>query len=294
MGIFGKDNKDKGKDKDKSKKKKIQDRFMRMALNANLPDAKSSEMLEYEFTNAFTENKLKVIGKETDRFVLGRGEFDKLYQKSKVIVRNYSRYISGDDDPSDQLVTEMIKEFKDLEKSATTWLESSEAKWSNKDADKKDRVTQIKEIEARGMLKGARIAIFQLENRSMLSDPATQKLVTNLEDAGKRLVATDASPKDVETYRAADSELLAKVCGTSTPSNGTSDVKLISGPDGDVAYAFKSVDGESEMMGTPKGFATSSRSRRRAVSATISRRSMGSISLGRRRRWLRLAGSPVH
>jgi hypothetical protein len=27
-------------------------------------------------------------------------------------------------------------------------------------------------------------------------------------------------------------------------------------PDGDVAYAFKSVEGESDMMGTPKGFAT--------------------------------------
>lgn len=249
MPIFKKDSKDKSK-------KKIQDRFMRRALNAKLPDSKSGEILEYEFTDAFAENKLKVIGKVTSRFVLGRGEFDKLYQKSKTIARNYTRYISGDDDPTDQLVTEMIKEFKELEKLALTWLESSEAKWSNKDEEKKDRITQIKEIEARGMLKGARVAIFQLENRSLLSDPATKQLVTNLEDAGKRLNAPDKTSKDLAVYRAADTELLVKVCGTSTPSNGTSDVKLIKGPDGDVAYAFKSVDGESEMMGTPKGFAT--------------------------------------
>ena len=83
MGIFNKDKKDKGKEKDK--KKVVQDRFMRRALNANFPNAKSNDMLEFEFTEAFSEDKLGIIGMVTDRLVLGRGEFDKLYQQSKVI-----------------------------------------------------------------------------------------------------------------------------------------------------------------------------------------------------------------
>ena len=55
MGLFKKSKKD---------KKTVQDRFMRRALNAKFPDAKSSSMLEFEFTEAFAEKKLKVIGQE--------------------------------------------------------------------------------------------------------------------------------------------------------------------------------------------------------------------------------------
>jgi hypothetical protein len=254
MGIFNKDKKDKGKEKDK--KKVVQDRFMRRALNANFPNAKSSDMLEFEFTEAFSEDKLKVIGKVTDRLVLGRGEFDKLYQQSKAIARKYTQYISGDDDPSDDLVAEMIEEFTNLESLADTWLQSSEAKWSSKDEAKKDKTTQIKEIEARGMLKGARTALFQLRHRDELQNAATQKMVADLEAVRDRLKSATATAADAEAYRSADVKVLSAVCGTSTPDNGTSDVKLIKGPDGDVAYAFKSVEGESDMMGTPKGFAT--------------------------------------
>jgi hypothetical protein len=251
MGIFGKGK----KDKDKAKKK-VQDRFMRKALKASFPNAKSNDMLEFEFTDDFSEDKLKTIGRLTDRPLLGRGEFDKLYQQSKVITRQYTRYISGDDDPSDALVDEMIEAFTKLESLADTWLQSSEAKWSNKDETKKDRTTQIKEIEARGMLKGARTALFQLRYRAELQDPATEKMVTELEAVRDRLKAATATAADVEAYRSADVKVLSAVCGTDKPGSGTSDVKLIRGPDGDVAYAFKSVEGESDMMGTPKGFAT--------------------------------------
>jgi hypothetical protein len=255
MGLFKKGKKDKDKDKDKEKKK-VQDRFMRRALQASFPNAKSNDMLEFEFTEAFSEDKLATIGRVTDRMLLGRGEFDKLYQLSKVIARKYTPYISGDDDPSDELVKEMIEEFTKLEGLADTWLQSSEAKWSNKDEAKKDKTTQIKEIEARGMLKGARTALFQLRHRTELEDPATTKMVAELEAVRDRLKSATATAADVEAYRSADVKVLAAVCGTSTPSSGTSDVKLIKGPDGDVAYAFKSVEGESDMMGTPKGFAT--------------------------------------
>ena len=255
MGLFRKDKK--GKDEDKAKgKKRLQDRFMVMVLNAKFPDAKSNEILEFKFTDRFSEKNVTAIGKLTDRVLLGRGEFEKLYQQSKLITRNYAQYISGDDDPDDNLVNVMIRDFTKLQTDAEAWLQSSEAKWSKKDVDKQDLVTQRKEIEARGMLKGARIALFQLKNRTKLQDPATQKMVTELEAARDKATAKDATEKDQEAYRAADAQVLMALCGSSKSKDGTSDVELIKGPDGDVAYAFKSMEGESDMMGTPKGFAT--------------------------------------
>src|SRR5213080_4541636 len=113
----------------KKKKKKIQDRFMREALGAKFPVAKSSEISEYEFTDKFSERKLKIIGKAADRVLLGRGEFDKPYQQAKVIARKYAKYISGTDDPDDQTVNEMITEFEKLEAQAEAWMQSDEAKW---------------------------------------------------------------------------------------------------------------------------------------------------------------------
>jgi hypothetical protein len=256
MGLFGKSKKDKGESNAKAKKR-VQDRFMEHALGAKFVNAKSSEVLEYEFTQAFSEHNIKVTGGRTERLALGRGKFDKPYQQAKEVTRKYAGYISGTDDPSDAVLAEMIVEFEKLETLAQGWLQSDEAKWSNKDESKKDKVTQLKEIEARGMLEGARTALFQLRNRDRLEDPANQKLFALLETARDKLEdPTTATAKAREECRSLDAEVLAALCGGEKPSNGTSDVKLIKGADGNVAYAFKSMEGESEMMGTPKGFAT--------------------------------------
>lgn len=256
MGLFGKSKKDKGESNAKAKKR-VQDRFMEHALGAKFVNAKSSEVLEYEFTQAFSEHNIKVTGGRTERLVLGRGKFDKPYQQAKEVTRKYAGYISGTDDPSDAVLAEMIVEFEKLETLAQGWLQSDEAKWSNKDESKKDKVTQLKEIEARGMLEGARTTLFQLRNRDRLGDPANKKLFALLETARDKLEdPTTATAKAREECRSLDAEVLAALCGGEKPSNGTSDVKLIKGADGNVAYAFKSVEGESDMMGTPKGFAT--------------------------------------
>lgn len=258
MGIFKKGKKgDTGEKAEKNKKRQLQDRFMRDALNAKFAGTKCSDLVEFKFTEAFSEDSLKHVGKVTNRLVIGRGEFEQLYQQSKQITRSYGRFISGDDDPSDAQVQEMIQAFTTLKKLAETWLASSEAKWSNRDADKKDGVTQVKEIEARGMLKGANATIFQLTHRAKLQEPTFGKLIEKLEQARDRAQADDRTAKDVEAYRSMDAEILAKVSGSFRPNKGTSDVALVNGADGEVAYAFKSVEGESSMMGTPKGFGTS-------------------------------------
>ncbi len=255
MGLFSKSKQgDKG---EKSKKKRLQDRFMLSALNAKFAGTKCSDMIDFDFTSAFTEQKLKIIGHETNRPVIGRGEFEKLYQHSKRITRSYSKFISGDDSPTDAEVQQMIQDFTTLKTLAEDWLASSEAKWSNKDTGKKDRATQIKEIEVRGMLKGANATIFQLKNRDKLQDAAFGKLIEKLEAARDRAQADNHSQKDVEAYRSLDAEILSKVSGSFRPKKGSSEVALVNGVDGEVAYAFKSVEGESTMMGTPKGFGTS-------------------------------------
>jgi hypothetical protein len=237
----------------KTKKEKVQDRFMVVALKAGFPVAKSSEITDYDFSDKFAEWKLKSIGKATDRTVLGRGEFDKPYQQAKVITRNYAKYLSGAEDPDDATADEMITAFEKLEAQAEAWMQSDEAKWVDKDTGKKDNITQIKEIEARGMLHGAKVALFQLRNRAKLADQATQDLFTELEDAQQDLEDSNGSPDALDNYRAVDAKVLAHVCGTKKSSSGTSEVHLIKGPDGSVAYAFKAMKGESTMMGTPEG-----------------------------------------
>jgi hypothetical protein len=258
MPLFGKGKKDKA---DKKGRTPVKDRFMTKALNAKFPQAKSNDMLEHDFTQVFSEKKLKNIGVVTDRLVKGRGKFDKLYQQAKQLSRNYTRYIDnapvdaeGNANPDQAHIDELITGFTQLETLAQAWLKSDEAKWDGKDEGRKDSTTQIKEIEARGMLQSARMAIFQLQNFQKLRSPAVQKIVGKLEEARDK--AANGDPKDVENYRSMDAAVLGTLCGDGKPDSGTSDVKLIKGPDGGVAYAFKSVEGESDMMGTPKGYAT--------------------------------------
>lgn len=265
MGLFDKFKKDKGGEKDAGKgkagkdpdktevksKRKVQDRFMKSALSARFAGTKSNDMLEFEFTDTFSETRVKQIGSMTHRTVLGRGEFDKTYQKLKDVTRKYAPYISGAESPSDEMAEEMIQAFTELESLASAWMISSEGKWTGKDEDRKDYVTQAKEIEARGALKGARITKFQLLNRQKLQAPETGAKIAELERARVKLDTGGAAA--LEGYRSADAEVLLAVCGTTGQKNGTSVVTLINGPDGDIAYAFKSVAGESEMMGTAKG-----------------------------------------
>lgn len=153
----------------------------------------------------------------------------------------------------DNKADEIVAGFEELERLAEAWLASSEAKWSAKSG-RKGPITQAKEVQTRELLKGARMAIFQLKKRAELESQETQGLLGELEQARDGLAK--GGNAGLERYRTKDAEVLGKVCGTFVPGNGTSDVKCINGPDGEVAYAFKSVKGESEMMGTPKGFGT--------------------------------------
>jgi len=251
MPLFGKKNKQ--QDAPKKAKKQKQDAFMRRALYAKFPGSKAGDLMNFEFTETFSEDRLKALGKVTDRAVLGRGEFDKVYQQAKAITRDYAPFISGDKALDDQKAGEIVGGFEELERLAEAWLASSEAKWSAKSG-RKDPITQAKEVQTRELLKGARMAIFQLKNRAAIESDETQDLLGELEGARDGLA--NGGNAGLERYRTKDAEVLGKVCGTRIPGNGTSDVKLVNGPDGDVAYAFKSVKGESDMMGTPKGFGT--------------------------------------
>jgi hypothetical protein len=155
MGIFNKDKKDKGREKDK--KKVVQDRFMRRALNANFPNAKSNDMLELSSPRLF-RGQAGVIGKVTDRLVLGRGEFDKLYQQPRHRAQAHAIHLRrrrSSDGPR-------RRDDRGIHQSGAPGGYLAPvlgSKRSSKDEAKKDKTTQIKEIEARGTLKGAHRAV---------------------------------------------------------------------------------------------------------------------------------------
>jgi hypothetical protein len=244
-------------------KKSLQEknRFMREALNARFPDAKSSAMIDYDFTAMFDEEKMKVVGGVADRvgggFGLGRGKFDKPYQQLKKVVRGHSadlsEYLSGDKDLDATKVNEMITDFEQLANLTETWLNSDEVKWEKKGEEKKDPTTVIKEIEARGILEGARTTVFQLKNRDLLNSNDIQLQAKALEAAQQNLLSSAATDEHVDEFRQLDAEMLAKTAGMTKPKGGTSEARLIKAPDGSVAYAFKPMKGEASQMGTPEG-----------------------------------------
>ena len=130
-------------------------------------------------------------------------------------------HLSGDADPSIQILGPMISSLHDLDEEARDWLDDDRAAQKKSDAKtpkQGDKRTRVKQTACTDMVDSANSAL--------------------------------------EQFRALHAEKLAAITEPSTPDGGTSDVKLICDESGAVAYAFKSVAGESEMMGTPKGFAT--------------------------------------
>jgi hypothetical protein len=86
---------------------------------------------------------------------------------------------------------------------------------------------------------------------STLVDQLIPKVKNELDKRAKAQLAAIKDPTEEDK-----AGIYLEYYGTMEKDNGTSDVKLITDADGNVAYAFKSTEGESEMMGTPKGFGT--------------------------------------
>ncbi len=77
--------------------------------------------------------------------------------------------------------------------------------------------------------------------------------IETLQNSAKALAGReDWGPADHETANQIDAQIL-QTLGSTNSAGGTGDTYLIKDPDGKVAYAFKSIDGETNQSGMPKG-----------------------------------------
>jgi hypothetical protein len=186
-----------------------------------------------KFTDTFTEDKLTKLGKDTDRGRLKgrRGKFEEPYQQALTIFNEYGRYLSGGEDPPEQMCPKMIEDLKELQTKAQEWLNS-------KGDDNLDDTARAKIDACKDMVRLSRLAWQQLRLKEI------ERQYPDLQTA---------PPETRDEFLMLDAEMLRASIEPERAGTGTSEVSLIKGPDGKVVYAFKSVEGESRQMGIPKG-----------------------------------------
>jgi hypothetical protein len=209
------------------------------------PPAKSNQLRDYDFNKEFSKERLKGIKDDADRGGFkGLGDFKKVITKAEEARTLLTEYQAGTNHKARLLakgkpVTEdkLIGAFKTLIGEAEAWRGAS----TDQGADKH---RQVKLDACQDLITGANIAITQMNCKEDLE---------RLQAIKDRIDEGTASPEDVDKYRELDAKILCQVRPPKKAGGGSSDVRLISDLEGNIAYAFKPAKGESDQMGTPKG-----------------------------------------
>jgi hypothetical protein len=223
------------------------------------PGAKrrESDVNDYDYLQEFDKERLKEIKKEATRSgAKGLGSFSDVLgeaQETAKIVNAYQNdlkvglpFFKKDVTP-ENLDERLRKLIVEAEKWLGAFNEEGEREKLGKVSDKTheaDKYRQAKIKACRDLIAGARISRAQLSHRDTL---------TQLDQLWPLVESGKARPEEVDLCRTLDASVLQSACGTQPAGGGTSEVGLIMAPDGSVAYAFKSIEGESESMGLPKG-----------------------------------------
>lgn len=220
------------------------------------PTQGSRQLTDYRFSDEFSPKRLKDIKSDAGRGFTGRlGSFKAVVEQAEntnklFIAYNENKQVKKGllSKKTDVTGPQLIAQFEQLIKDAQEWRGSFDQDGSRQKTGKfsdttvtadKHRAAKMRACD--DMIRGARIAIAQVK----ALEPAALLQMQAIQDAQKN--------KQDDLARQLDAELLQTVSGAKAPTAGTSDVSLIKAPDGSIAYAFKSVAGESDQTGMPKG-----------------------------------------
>ncbi len=243
--------------------------WMRTVLGARPVPARSDLLRTYDFNADLTAAQLKKLKKETDRKTLifsNLGEFGDVLDKAEELRQRYTEYLesgkhkSGLLSKAEAITPEsLIGMCQGLIGQCNQWLGhfDAEGKRVGEDNKEADAKRKAKMAACHRLIRTASLAMNRLRFEARKDDPALGAALAELERL-QQLVQqqSDAGNSDLNTIeqcRTMDARILSEVCGSFQPSGGTSEVHLIKGPDGSVAYAFKTIEGESDQTGMAKG-----------------------------------------
>lgn len=224
------------------------------------PDRKvAAKALEIpRFHKQFDKAALDAIREETDRLFVGHGTFNKVLEAaqhmaevSEALHDRGGKLVKHSPIPMvpDQVSTvsqaTLVAARDELVKQVDTWLKPFsddqrrlEAGLFETAANNPTRENKFRACD--DLVRGAQGAVAEMS-------PYMRDL---------RVMEASLQPGDraaVDKLRLADAQHLQRAYGRQGATGGTSDVTLIQAPDKTVAYAFKTVDGESDQMGMAKG-----------------------------------------
>jgi len=233
-------------EKKPSKRTPEKDAFVKDVLKTPLPVARSRNLLEFKFADKEAQKNIKSMKSQSSRFlgIVGRGKFENICKDAEQALTSYQAFEKNASKPQ---LDETINALEKLKQTAIDWLAEDE------DRSEGDSTRQFKEMVCRDQINRATATITQLRNRDKLASPLMQQKFKDMQAIEAQIKSGDSSAKLQEQFRELDAEILADVCGIDKTKGGTSDVYLIKSPTGEVAYAFKTIDGESDDMKMPKG-----------------------------------------
>jgi hypothetical protein len=240
-------------------------------LGARAPNApKSAALREFRFTDMFDKKQLAKIKKDAARGPLGTqlGSFKDVLDKAEKTAKAFDAFQKNEKldrgfFSKDSLVSpaELTQQFDRLIAESQAWLdafnEEGEREKLGKLSDRSaapDKHREAKIQACKELIAGARISIAQIKCADLeKTKPHFPEALAYLETFKLDIAKGKTDRKTVTACRFADANVLQQVCGTEPAGGGTSEVGLIKAPDGQVAYAFKSITGEAPSMGMPPG-----------------------------------------
>ena len=214
-----------------------------------------------EMKKRFSKEKMKSIKDETDRgFFKGMGDFKTVFSGVEDLQASEQKvddYIAAKGEAArPQLAAKLIEKYDAL-------IQKIEKYQSNFD----DTGTAVnfgrtKRSKGNSAVRDAKLGFSEEARQAALEARAQLQLPTEfaaMSALSQRATQGNLSLADEQSYHQTRADFLLKAAGKdglAKASGGTSDTQLIRGFDGNVAYAFKSIEGESDQMGLPKGAGT--------------------------------------
>lgn len=196
-------------------------------------------------TDIEVDDKLKLI-EQCQQSLLSFKEYSEKNEKSEL--KNEKSFVSamcGSFDLATTQLNQVTEGLKKTKQETTDLLKDSLVKINNFKLGKSEEITP-QTVEALRKLQNTK----GMPDRDKIGEVA-KIMKKELDQKATNLLQAITNPTEEDK-----AEIFLEYCGGSRPDKGSSDVILIKAPDDTIAFAFKSVTGESDQMGTPKGFGT--------------------------------------
>jgi hypothetical protein len=222
--------------------------FLVKNLAVKIPDRKSDALrqgAESDLDQGLGKDALHQIDKDTKRLPpYGHGSFGDVLKRAQDLGKIWEAYQS---DSKVKVRTGMFSTKKlgvtpdQLEIQARQLHKEAKA-WADGQPEAGDPTRTAKQNACRDFMSLAKKCVMAAK-------------MGKLDELQAQIDNKKGSPEVVSQFRELDAQILclSDNCEVALAGGGSSDVRLIKGPTGEVAYAFKAVAGESTQMGSPKG-----------------------------------------